>query len=181
MLNKKILSVFKYNNRNYSSFVNNLKTSINNRKNLNIEPEILKYDEVENLITELKNPNDFEEVFLLHQFNNRILPGVDNTSKLKANFLIDIVEDRTYCPLIDKVEAIDILGTMQGGYSIEALIKLLSSDYAEYSVKNLKNILLFDNFYNVEKLYKNGNPYAKKLLESWANAEWFTDREKVRK
>ena len=159
---------------------NNLKTSINNRKNLNIEPEILTYDEVEDLICELKTPNNSECDFLLYQFNNRILPGVDNTSKLKANFLIDIVENRTYCPLIDKVQAIDILGTMQGGYSIEALVKLLSSEYAEHSVKNLKkNILLFDNFYNVQELHKNGNPYAKKLLESWANAEWFTDREKV--
>ena len=179
MILRKFLTKKNY-GRNFSTFTKNLKNSINNRTNLGIEPEILKYNEVEELLIELKNPNEFEEVFLLDQFQNRILPGVDDTSRLKANFLLDIVEDKTYSPLIDKIEAINILGTMQGGYSIEALVKLLSSDYAEYSANNLKkNILLFDYFYSVEKLYKENNKYAKDILESWANAEWFNNKEKV--
>ena len=170
--------------RNISTFRKNIELSINERLKNNIEPEILNYDEVNNLINELKSPQENEEIFLLNQFKNRILPGVDNTSKLKANFLLDIVEDRSYSPLIDKIDAIKILGTMQGGYSIEALIHILKNDnntiLSETVCKELKNnILLFDYFYNIEELYKNGNIHAKNILESWANGEWFTNKEKV--
>jgi len=186
MLNRNVLNKLNKNIRLFSStFKKSLENSINERNKLykyEIEPEILKYNEVEDLINELKNPQDFEEGYLLYQFKNRILPGVDNTSKLKANFLLDIVENRSYSPLIDKMEAIEILGTMQGGYSIEALIKILSSNnnnsiFAGESLK--KNILLFDYFYNIENLYLKGNPIAKDILESWANAEWFLNRDKV--
>ena len=166
-LNKRFLSTFK----------SKIENSINERNKLGVEAEILKLNEVEELITELKNPEIGEESFLLNQFKYRILPGVDETSKLKANFLLDIAEDRSFSPLIDKIDAIDILGSMQGGYSIEALVKLLTSPNAMYASENLKkNILIFDYFYTVEDLYKNGNPYAKELLESWANAEWFKNR-----
>lgn len=109
---KKLLTShnFLYKNlRNISTFRKNIELSINERFKKNIEPEILNYDEVNNLINELKSPQENEEVFLLNQFKNRILPGVDNTSKLKANFLVDIVEDRSYSPLIDKIDAIKML------------------------------------------------------------------------
>lgn len=175
--------IFKKNYKYFSTFLkeSNLKKMINEsnleRKKLNIEPSILGYEEVELLINELKDPLEGEESFLLNQFTHRILPGVDNTSKLKANFLLDIIENRTRSPLIDKIDAINILGTMQGGYSIEALTKILDSDWGIYAGEKLKNnILLFDYFYNVENSYKNGNIHAKNLLESWANAEWFTSR-----
>jgi len=175
--NKNILKI-----RKFSNFTENLKKSINNRNKINIEPEILKYNEVENLIQELKNPNDLESSFLINQFKYRILPGVDDTSKLKANFLLDIIEDRSFSPIIDKFDAINILGTMQGGYSIDALIKILKTDKAMYAAEELKkNILLFDYFYSIEDLYKKGNIFAKDILESWANAEWFKNRENVPK
>ena len=38
---------------------------------------------------------------------------------------------------------------------------------------------MFDAFYDVEEKMKKGNPYAKKVMESWANAEWFTNRPEV--
>ena len=163
--------------RNISSFKEKIDLCIYKRNKLNIEPKILNYNQVQELINELKNPEQDEESFLLNQFKYRILPGVDDTTKLKANFLLDIAEDRCYSPLIDNLDAIDILGTMQGGYSIEALVKLLTSKNAMFAAENLKkNILLFDYFHNVEDLYKKGNPFAKDLIESWANAEWFTNR-----
>jgi aconitate hydratase 2/2-methylisocitrate dehydratase len=182
MLNKiNNQKLFKNNYRLISNFSKILQESINKREKLNIEAEILNYEEVNKLINELKNPDDLEKSFLLNQFKNRILPGVDNTSKLKANFLLDIIEDRSYSPIINKIDAIDILGTMQGGYSIDALVKLLNSDYAKYASENLKNnILIFDYFYNIEKLYKENNIYAKNILESWANAEWFLNKESVK-
>ena len=173
--NKNILSV-----RKFSNFTENLQKSINNRRKISVEPEILKYNEVENLIQELKNPNDLESSFLINQFKYRILPGVDDTSKLKANFLLDIVEERSFSPLIDKIDAIKILGTMQGGYSIDALIKCLNTENAFTAGEELKkNILLFDYFYTIEDLYKKDNIVAKDILASWANAEWFKNREKV--
>jgi len=163
-----------------SNFKKNLEDSINIRKKENIEAEILNLNEVNDLINELKSPEEGEETFLLNQLKNRILPGVDDTSKLKANFLLDIVEDRSYSPIIDKVDAINILGSMQGGYSIEALIKILKTDNALFAAEELKkNILLFDYFHTIEDLYNEGNVFAKDILESWANAEWFTNREKV--
>lgn len=171
---------FYINIRNVSTFKKKLDLSIASRNKLNVEAEILKYDEVEELIGELKSPEEGEEYFLLNQFKHRILPGVDNTSKLKANFLLDIVEERSFSPLIDKIDAINILGTMQGGYSIEALIKILKTKNGFYASQELKkNILLFDYFNTIEDLYKNGNIFAKDILESWANAEWFINREKV--
>jgi aconitate hydratase 2/2-methylisocitrate dehydratase len=173
--------------RNISTFKQKIDLLIAQRNKLNIEAEILKYDEVEELIGELKSPQEGEESFLLNQFKHRILPGVDDTSRLKANFLLDIVEERTFSPLIYKIDAINILGTMQGGYSIEALVKIIcnktdnNNDNLKYlaSEELKKNILIFDYFFNIESAYNKGNIYAKNVLESWANAEWFTSREKV--
>ena len=138
-------------NRSFSTFKSTLQKSIYDRQKIGIEPKILNFDEVNDLIIELKNPKDGEENFLLNQFKTRILPGVDETTKLKANFLLDLAEERSFSPLIDKIDAIDILGTMQGGYSIEALVKLLSSPNAMFAAENLKkNILIFDYFYTIE-------------------------------
>ena len=166
--------------RNISTFKQKIDLSIAQRNKLNIEAEILNYNEVQELINELKSPEEGEESFLLNQFKHRILPGVDDTSKLKANFLLDIIEKRSYSPLIDKIDAINILGTMQGGYSIEALVKILKTNNAIFAAEELKkNILLFDYFNTIEDLYKEGNIYAKDILVSWANAEWFINKEKL--
>ena len=168
--------------RFYSKFTDNLKKSINSRLKQMISPKILNYEEVNNLIKELKSPDDGDEEFLLHQFNNKILPGVDETSKLKANFLFDIVNKKQYSPLIDQYDAINILGTMKGGYNIEALVNLLDTDFGLHSAENLKNnILIFDYYYSIEEKYKKGNSFAKTLIESWANAEWFTKNNKLEK
>ena len=146
------------------------------RSKQDLVPKILDFEQVTALCEELMNPKHNENDFLLDQFKNRIVPGVDDTSRLKANFLFDICNDKITSPLINKKDAIKILGTMQGGYSVEALVSLLSNDeYAELASKELaNNILIFDYYNDIEKLYKNGNPYAKNSIESWSNAEWFT-------
>ena len=166
--------------RSLSTFKNNIDNLLLDRQKLGIPSKSLNLSQVEQLIKELKSPEADEESFLLNQLKYRILPGVDNTSKLKANYLLDIVEQRSFSPLIDKIDAINILGTMQGGYSIEALIKILKTKNGLFAKEELKkNILLFDYFHIIEDLYKEGNIFAKEILESWANAEWFTNREKV--
>ena len=167
-------------NRTFSTFIQDLKTNMNSRTTIGLEPEILNVDDVNNLIKELKNPCLGEEIFLLNQFKNRILPGVDRTSKIKAEFLNNICNEKDFSPLIDKYDAIDILGTMKGGYNIEILVKLLDSNLAKNACDNLKNnILIFDYYYQVEEKFKNGNLFAKELLESWANAEWFNNKDKL--
>ena len=171
---------FILNKRNFSEFTKNLNNSIKERKKNNIEPSILNFEETQLLINEMKNPNIEEKNFLLNQFKNRILPGVDPSSKLKANFLFDIANNNTLCPLIDREESVKLLGTMQGGYNISALINLLSSDLQENAYNSLKNnILIFDYIYDIEKLYKKNNYYAKKLLESWRDMEWFYSKNKL--
>ena len=180
---KNIKNISNY--RNISDFKKKIELSINERLKNNIAPKILDYNQVEELIIELKEEKYNDGTFLINQFKNRILPGVDDTSKLKANFLLDIIENRSFSHFISKEEAINILGTMQGGYSIEALVKIICNTNDDNNLKYLaseelkNNILIFDYFYNIENAYNKGNIYAKNILESWANAEWFTSREKV--
>ena len=171
------------NKRLFSNFRHKIEYSITQRKEQNLEPEILNYDEVKDLILEIKktNFNDKDSLFLIHQLQHRVLPGVDPSSQLKANYLFNIASNLEYPDLITPQHAIKMLGSMQGGYSIEALINLLDSDYAEEASDELKNnILIFDYFYSIEEKYKNGNKFAKKIIESWANAEWFKNKPNIK-
>jgi len=156
--------------------------NIYERKNLGIVSKVLSVEDVNELIRALRSPLYEEETFLTDQLKYRILPGVDETSKIKANFLYNICNNDDYSPLINKREAIRLLGTMQGGYSVQALINLLKSEkHGEQASEMLsKNILIFDYFYDVDKLYKKGNPYARTLLESWANEEWLSMKPKLK-
>lgn len=137
----------------------------------------LNVEQVSDLCSIIKT-NEFSSEdgkFLKHQLIHRVMPGVDETSYIKAQLLNDICNDTIRSSIINNEEAIRILGTMQGGYNVEIMTKLLENDgLGKVACKQLENtILIFDNFYKVEQLYKSGNPYAKSLLHSWADAEWF--------
>lgn len=137
----------------------------------------LNVEQVTDLCSIIKT-NDFSSEdgkFLKHQLMHRVMPGVDESSYVKAQLLNDICSDNIHSSIINKQEAIGILGTMQGGYNVEIMMKLLESEeHGMDACKQLENtILIFDNFYKVEELYKKGNPYANHLLQSWADAEWF--------
>ena len=121
--------------------------------------------------------------FLLHQFKNRIPPGVDETSYEKAKLLSNICYGKINCNIISKLDAIEILGTMQGGYSIDILTKLLDDDeLGQYAANQLKNnILIFDYINDIKLKYDKGNPYATNVLHSWANAEWFFNKPALEK
>tara|TARA_B100000524_G_C23653973_1_gene371120 strand:+ start:2787 stop:5438 length:2652 start_codon:yes stop_codon:yes gene_type:complete len=167
--------------RNISDFKKNILNTDKERVLRNISPEILNYNQVNELCKNIQNPYKNEESFLLDLFKNRISPGVDDTSKLKASFLNSICLDEIKTNLIDKKTAVKLLGTMQGGYNIEPLINMLDNEYlAEYAAKELSNtILIFDYFYDIEKKYLEGNNYALKILKSWANADWFLNNKEV--
>ncbi len=169
-------------NRTLSTFRKGIEQNIKERKQIGIPQEILNKEQVLQLINILKNPKESEKnSFYYNQFINNIVPGVDETSYLKANFLYNIATNEESSPFLSKINSIQLLGTMQGGYNVEALIKLLDNEeLAKFAVKELSNtILIFDYFYEIEKLSKKGNIHAKQLIQSWANAEWFINKEPV--
>ena len=128
----------------------------------------------------IESPKGEDKEFLLNLFTQRISPGVDPAAKVKAEFLNDIILGKKTSPIISKEYAIEILGTMLGGYNVEPLINCLSNnELAEYAVKQLKNITLVYDFFDVVAELSKSNNYAKEVIESWANADWFTSKSKL--
>ncbi len=129
----------------------------------------------------LKNPPAGEDKFLLDLLAYRIPPGVDDAAKVKASFLAAVAEGSVTSPLVSPEKATELLGTMLGGYNIHPLIELLdNAKLAPIAAKGLKHtLLMFDAFHDVKEKMDKGNAYAKEIMESWANAEWFTSRPKV--
>jgi len=146
-----------------------------------IPPKPLNAEQVAGLVELLKNPPAGEAEVLLDLITNRVPPGVDEAAYVKAAFLSAILKDQATSPLIDKPLAIKLLGMMLGGYNIETLVSLLDdATLAPLAAKELKHtLLMFDAFHDVEEKVKAGNPHAKELMQSWADAEWFTSKPKV--
>ncbi|WP_166255750.1 bifunctional aconitate hydratase 2/2-methylisocitrate dehydratase [Marinobacter salicampi] len=146
-----------------------------------IPPQPLNAEQTAALVELLKNPPAGEENSLVDLLENRVPPGVDEAAYVKAGFLSAIVRGETSSPLLDRSKAVDLLGMMQGGYNIVALVDLLDdAELAEQAGEKLKKTLLvFDAFNDVKEKMENGNAVAKSVMESWANAEWFTSRKKV--
>lgn len=143
-----------------------------------VVPKPLDATQTAALVELLKNPPKGEEEFLLDLIVNRVPPGVDEAAYVKAGFLTALAKGETTSPLISPEKAVELLGTMQGGYNIHALIESLDNDkLAPIAAKALSHtLLMFDNFYDVEEKAKAGNVYAKQIMQSWADAQWFTER-----
>ncbi|GLQ71608.1 bifunctional aconitate hydratase 2/2-methylisocitrate dehydratase [Vibrio penaeicida] len=146
-----------------------------------VVPRPLDAEQVAGLVELLKNPPAGEEAFLIDLLENRIPPGVDEAAYVKAGFLTAITKSEVTSPLVSREKAAELLGTMQGGYNIESLVSLLEdADLAPIAVKALSHtLLMFDAFYDVEEKAKAGNASAQQVLQSWADADWFTSKEKV--
>ena len=146
-----------------------------------IVPQPLNAEQTAGLVDLLKNPPAGEEEFLLDLLANRIPAGVDEAAYVKAAFLSAVAKGEATSPLLNKVRAVELLGTMQGGYNIATLVELLDSDeLAATAAEQLKHtLLMFDAFHDVAERAKNGNPHAKAVLQSWADGEWFTNRPAV--
>ncbi|OBT27225.1 bifunctional aconitate hydratase 2/2-methylisocitrate dehydratase [Vibrio tasmaniensis] len=146
-----------------------------------VVPRPLDAEQVAGLVELLKNPPQGEEAAILDLLENRIPPGVDEAAYVKAGFLTAITKGEVESPLVSKAKAAELLGTMQGGYNIESLVSLLDdAELAPIAVKALSHtLLMFDAFYDVEEKAKAGNASAQQVLQSWADAEWFTAKEKV--
>ncbi len=145
-----------------------------------IDPKPLDAEQVNQLVELLKAPPAGEEAFVLDLITNRVPPGVDDAAYVKAAFLAAIAKGEASSPLIDKAKATELLGTMLGGYNIEPLIDLLDDpDVASIAADGLSHtLLMFDAFHDVVEKSKT-NEHARRVVESWANAEWFTSKPKV--
>jgi aconitate hydratase 2 / 2-methylisocitrate dehydratase len=146
-----------------------------------VPPKPLNAEQVAGLVELLKSPPAGEEDTLLDLITNRVPPGVDEAAYVKAAFLSAIVKGEATSPLIDKSHAVKLLGMMLGGYNIETLVNLLDdAELASLAAEQLKHtLLMFDAFHDVEEKAKAGNDHAKAVLQSWAEGEWFTKKNKV--
>lgn len=146
-----------------------------------VPPKPLNAEQVAGLVELLKNPPANEAEVLLDLITNRVPPGVDEAAYVKAAFLSAILKDQASSPLINKPLAIKLLGMMLGGYNIETLVNLLdNAELGQLAANELKHtLLMFDAFHDVEEKSKAGNKFAKELIQSWADAEWFTSKPKV--
>ncbi|WP_413731271.1 bifunctional aconitate hydratase 2/2-methylisocitrate dehydratase [Sodalis sp. RH20] len=143
-----------------------------------IVPKPLDAAQMAALVTLLKNPPTGEENFLLDLLTNRVPPGVDEAAYVKAGFLAAVAKGDAHSPLLTPVRAVELLGTMQGGYNIQPLVDALDSEtLAPIAADALKHMLLmFDSFFDVEAKARAGNVHAQRVMRAWADAEWFLSR-----
>lgn len=159
------------------SFFEEYNKQVQERAKQNIPPLPLTREQTLEVIALLKKGERVQD--LVDLLSNRVSPGVDEAAQVKAEFLDSIVESKEKIDGISSVEAIKLLGTMLGGYNINPLIKALKSSnstLAKAAADALKHTLLvYDAFNEVVEISKS-NAYAKEVLESWANAEWFLSK-----
>jgi aconitate hydratase 2 / 2-methylisocitrate dehydratase len=141
----------------------------------------LTKDQTAELIGLLKNPPKGKEAELVDLISYRVPAGVDEAAKVKAEFLAAVAKGADKSPLISRIKATELLGTMLGGYNIAPLVELLAdAECAAAAAEALKKtLLMFDYFNDVQEMAEKGNAHAKSVMQSWANAEWFTSRPAV--
>ena len=156
---------------------------IQERQRLGIPPKPLSPEWTSQLTELLKNPPAGEEDYLIDLITNRVPPGVDESAYVKAGFLTAIAQGKTICPIIGREQSVILLGQMHGGYNVATLINLLDDNQlAELAAEQLKStLLIFDAFHDVASKADRGNIYAAEVIQSWANAEWFTSKKPLPK
>ncbi len=151
------------------------------RKAQGVPPRPLDPEQVRELAKLLQKPPKGKEEFLLDLLSNRVSPGVDPAAEVKAAFLGDVAKGKVKCPVIDKKRAVELLGTMGGGYNVPPLVALLKvKALAADAQKALSGLTyVYDAFDEVMALARAKNAEARKVVESWAEAEWFTSKKGV--
>ncbi|GJG94184.1 bifunctional aconitate hydratase 2/2-methylisocitrate dehydratase [Cupriavidus pauculus] len=148
------------------------------RAALGIPPLPLTAKQTAELIELIKNPPAGEEQTLVDLITYRVPAGVDDAAKVKASYLAAVALGTEKTALISRARATELLGTMLGGYNISPLIELLDdAEVGTVAADALKKtLLMFDAFHDVKEKADAGNANAKSVLQSWADAEWFTSR-----
>ena len=156
---------------------------VKERAALGIPPLPLTAKQTAELIELLKSPPKGEEATLVELITHRIPAGVDDAAKVKASFLAAVAKGTQPCALISRAKATELLSTMLGGYNLTPLIELLDDkELAPIAADGLKKtLLMFDQFHDVKEKADKGNQNAKNVLQSWADAEWFTSRPELAK
>ncbi len=156
-------------------------TQVAERAALGIPPLPLTKDQTSLLLGLLKNPPAGTEQQLIDLITYRVPAGVDEAAKVKAEFLDKVAKGEEKTPLLSRIEATELLGTMLGGYNIKPLVDLLSDAECGATAAAVlkKTLLMFDYFNDVQELAEKGNVNAKAVMQSWAAAEWFTSRPAV--
>jgi aconitate hydratase 2 / 2-methylisocitrate dehydratase len=151
------------------------------RAALGIPPLPLSARQTADLIELLKNPSAPEADFLVDLISNRVPAGVDDAAKVKASYLAAVAHGTEKCLVLSREKATQLLGTMLGGYNISPLVDLLDDpQVGKVAADGLKKtLLMFDQFHDVKEKADKGNANAKAVLQSWADAEWFTSRPEV--
>ena len=155
------------------------------RAALGIPPLPLTAKQTGEVIELLKNATLRDGEFLLNLITYRGPAGVDDAAKVKASYLAAVAHGTEKCLVISRARATELLGTMLGGYNISPMIDLLDdAEVGAVAAEGLKKtLLMFDQFHDVEEKAKGdkapGNTNAKAVLQSWADAEWFTSRPEV--
>ncbi len=153
---------------------------VTERAAIGIPPLPLTAEQASALGELLKNPPVGEATTLLELLRDRIPPGVDPAGYVKAGFLSGIAKAEITSPLVTPLVAVELLGTMMGGYNVQALVELLQVEDESIASKAAcalsKILLVYDAFNDIEELAQAGNAYALQVMDSWANADWFTSR-----
>ena len=154
---------------------------VEERAEQGIPPKPLDAKQVAELVELIKNPPAGEDEFLLDLLENRVPAGVDDAAYVKAGFLAAIAKGEATSPILSPERATELLGTMLGGFNIAPLIDLLDDEkLAPIAAKALSHtLLIFDAFHDVKEKADAGNTYAQQVLQSWADAEWFTSKPEV--
>ncbi|MGV3653006.1 MAG: bifunctional aconitate hydratase 2/2-methylisocitrate dehydratase, partial [Noviherbaspirillum sp.] len=141
----------------------------------------LSAKQTEELVGLLRNPPQGEEEFLVELFSQRVPAGVDDAARVKSAYLEQVAKGEESCPVISREHATRLLGTMLGGFNIKPMIDLLGdAEVGEVAAEGLKKtLLMFDYFHDVKALADQGNANARAVVQSWADAEWFTSRPEV--
>ncbi len=153
------------------------------RAALGIPPLPLSAQQTAALVELLKAPPAGEEAALVELITHRVPAGVDDAAKVKASYLAAVAHGTEISPLISRERATELLGTMLGGYNIAPLVDLLDDPrVGQVASEGLKKtLLMFDQFHDVQEKAEKGNAFAAAVLQSWADAEWFTSRPEVPK
>jgi aconitate hydratase 2/2-methylisocitrate dehydratase len=153
---------------------------VEERASQNIPPLPLNAQQTAELVELLKNPIAGEETMLVGLLTHRVPAGVDQAAYIKAAFLADIAKGHTHSPLITPLQAVELLGTMLGGYNIQSLIDALDDgSLAPTAAKALSHtLLIFDAYHDVIDKAKT-NPFAQQVVDAWADAQWFTSKPKL--
>ena len=153
---------------------------IEDRKGLGLHPQPIDGAELlSEIIEQIKDLNNEYREDSLNFFIYNVLPGTTSAASVKAKFLKEIILGESVVKEITPAFAFEQLSHMKGGPSIEVLLDIaLAEDesLANQAAKVLKTqVFLYEaDIERLEKALKLGNVIAKELIESYAQAEFFT-------